>query len=200
MSNPSLRAGVGAVRLLNGVRTAKSVPRLCFVLKRSSSGNVSDIGARSSPRLSTPASERHRPSSGWKLSRPMYAHHAQSFCRGARDSRKCRLERRWLSNKVTESDNDSLEGSLRQCWKCMSTIRIRDFLCKCGAAQLLDERLDYFEMFDKTPAILIDVSDVESRFKKLQRIFHPVSSALVCMIVHGSYRVFGFVQQNLFST
>lgn len=82
----------------------------------------------------------------------------------------------------------------------MSTIRIRDFLCKCGAAQLLDERLDYFEMFDKTPAILIDVSDVESRFKKLQRIFHPVSSALVCMIVHGSYRVFGFVQQNLFST
>lgn len=178
MSNTSLRVGVGVVRLLAGVRTAKSVPRSCFILKRSSSGRVSDIGAQPSPRLSTHASERHRPSLGWKLSRSIYAHHAKRFCRDARDVRKCPVERRWLSNKVTESDNHSLEGSSRQsrsCWKCMSTIRIRDFFCKCGAAQLLDERLDYFEMFDRTPEILMDVGDVENRFKNMQRIFHPVS-------------------------
>lgn len=193
MSNPSLRVGVGAVRILDAVRTAKSVTRSYFILKRSSSGSVYDIAARSSPRLSTHASKEYRLSLGLRLSRPIYAHPAQSFCVDVRDSRKRPLERRWLSNKVTESDNDSLEGNSRKsrsCWKCMSTVRVRDFFCKCGAAQLLDERLDYFEMFDKTPAVLMDVSDVENRFKKMQRIFHPVSFALICIIAHGGYRLF----------
>lgn len=51
----------------------------------------------------------------------------------------------------------------------------RAYFCECGAAQLLDGRLDYFEMFDCPPSVFLELKEVEKRFKNMQRAFHPVS-------------------------
>lgn len=64
------------------------------------------------------------------------------------------------------------------CWKCKSTVGPREYFCECGAVQLLDGRVDYFEMFDCPPSVFLGLKEVEKRFKNMQRAFHPVSAAL----------------------
>lgn len=68
------------------------------------------------------------------------------------------------------------QGHERNCWKCNSPISSRAFFCSCGAPQPLGEkRADYFEMFDCSPSVFLDVKELEKKFKNMQRAFHPVS-------------------------
>lgn len=99
-----------------------------------------------------------------------------------RASHKRPLGRRTLSvrtpNSASESgSNNSNNNNNTRCWKCQSTVGWREYFCKCGATQLLDEHLDYFEMFDCPPSVFLELSEVEKRFKKMQRAFHPVSAS-----------------------
>eukprot|EP00752_Nemacystus_decipiens_P003129 g2896.t1 len=66
------------------------------------------------------------------------------------------------------------------CWKCKSIVDPREYFCECGAAQLLDGRLDYFEMFDCPPSVFLELKEVETRFKNMQRAFHPDLFASKC--------------------
>lgn len=105
-----------------------------------------------------------------------------------RPSRKRPLGRRTLSTRTPNAasvsrsgdrdgnSNNSSSSSSRCCWKCNSTVSWREYFCKCGVAQLLDERLDYFEMFDCPPSVFLELGEIEKRFKKMQRAFHPVST------------------------
>lgn len=103
--------------------------------------------------------------------------------------RKRRLACRPFSNRATDDAKESQpvgESEASQCprgasndcscWKCGSSLCCREFFCGCGVAQLLDERLDYFEMFGSSRSVFMDVEDLERKFKNMQRAFHPVSS------------------------
>lgn len=102
-------------------------------------------------------------------------------------SRKRPLGRRLLSTRASalggeggdinigRSSSSSAGGSGSPCWKCKSIVGPREYFCECGAAQLLDGRLDYFEMFDCPPSVFLELKEVEKRFKNMQRAFHPVS-------------------------
>ncbi|CAM9378184.1 unnamed protein product, partial [Hapterophycus canaliculatus] len=59
------------------------------------------------------------------------------------------------------------------CWNCNSPVSCREFFCRCGAAQLLDGRLNYFEMFNCPPSVFLELKEVEKSFKDMQRAFHP---------------------------
>ncbi|CAM9520420.1 unnamed protein product [Ectocarpus sp. 12 AP-2014] len=80
------------------------------------------------------------------------------------------LEGRRLSTQKTGGVNNN---SNNNCWKCGVEVSWREHFCKCGVIQLLDERLDYFEMFQCTPSIFLGLKEVEMRFKNMQRAFHP---------------------------
>lgn len=103
-----------------------------------------------------------------------------------RPSRKRPLCRRTLSSRTpyaafvsrSSDSNGNSNNSSSRCWKCNSMVSWREYFCKCGVAQLLDERLDYFEMFDCPPSVFLELGEVEKRFKKMQRAFHPVSTSL----------------------
>lgn len=71
------------------------------------------------------------------------------------------------------------------CWKCGSAVHRRDFFCECGAAQLLDGRLSYFEMFRSPPSIFLEMKQVEKEFKTLQRAFHPVGHRLYLVLANS---------------
>lgn len=88
-------------------------------------------------------------------------------------SRKRLLEGRRLSTQKTGDVNNN---SNNNCWKCGVEISWREHFCKCGVIQLLDERLDYFELFQCTPSVFLGLKEVEMRFKNMQRAFHPVST------------------------
>lgn len=99
---------------------------------------------------------------------------------------------RSLSTRASDGDNSGgrlnlqgITGSCRvegpedednSCWKCKSSVSLREFFCLCGAAQLLDGRLDYFEMFGCPPSVFLDLKGLEAKFKDMQRAFHPVST------------------------
>ncbi|CAB1116327.1 unnamed protein product [Ectocarpus sp. CCAP 1310/34] len=85
-------------------------------------------------------------------------------------SRKRLLEGRRLSTQKTGDVNNN---SNNNCWKCGLEISWREHFCKCGVIQLLDERLDYFELFQCTPSVFLELKEVEMRFKNMQRAFHP---------------------------
>ena len=171
MSHPSLRGM--ETRVLAGVRTGTTFTQLFHAWRHLSTRCVSDLASQSCPSLSTHARDRHRPSSGLKPSGLDCTTRIPSkfMSVGTRCSRKRPLERRWLSNKASAGDGNS------PCWKCTSPVELRQFFCDCGAAQLLDERLDYFEMFHQSPSVLVDANDIEKQFKNMQRAFHPVSYA-----------------------
>lgn len=83
-------------------------------------------------------------------------------------------------NRQIDANNDSKdqEGHISSCSKCASTVSARDFFCEeCGAAQLLDGRLDYFQLFGIRPSVFMDLKHAEKKFKDMQRAFHPVSAA-----------------------
>lgn len=90
----------------------------------------------------------------------------------------------WRSLSTRASDGVSSRGSRAEgpggednsCWRCESSISLREFFCVCGAAQLLDGRLDYFDMFECPPSVFLDLKDLETKFKDMQRAFHPVST------------------------
>lgn len=72
--------------------------------------------------------------------------------------------------------NNGSRGAGSSCWKCNSIVSPREYFCECGVAQLLDGRLDYFEMFDCSPSVFLELKEIEKRFKNMQRAFHPVSA------------------------
>ena len=78
------------------------------------------------------------------------------------------------SNGSTSSNGNT--DNTAPCWKCGSTVSRREYFCECGAAQPLDGRLDYFEMFGCPPSVFLELKEVENRFKNMQRAFHPVSA------------------------
>lgn len=98
-------------------------------------------------------------------------------------SRKRRVPE-WRSLSTRTSDGVSSRGSRAEgpggednsCWRCESSISLREFFCVCGAAQLFDGRLDYFDMFECPPSVFLDLKDLETKFKDMQRAFHPVST------------------------
>lgn len=60
------------------------------------------------------------------------------------------------------------------CWKCGSPVSCRDFFCKCGAPQLLEGRVDYFELLGCPRSVFVEAKLLEMNFKNMQRAFHPV--------------------------
>jgi len=80
------------------------------------------------------------------------------------------------------SSSSSSSDSTASCWKCGSTVSWREYFCECGAAQPLDGRLDYFEMFGCPPSVFLELKEVEKHFKNMQRAFHPVSADLTITI------------------
>lgn len=89
-------------------------------------------------------------------------------------SRKRLLEGRRISTQETpigDVNNDS-----NNCWKCGLEVSWREHFCECGVIQPLDERLDYFALFQCTPSVFLGLKEVEMRFKNMQRAFHPVST------------------------
>ncbi|CAM9314758.1 unnamed protein product [Ectocarpus sp. 4 AP-2014] len=88
-------------------------------------------------------------------------------------SRKRLLEGRRLFSQKTDDVNNNNNNNNNNCWKCGLEVSWREHFCKCGVIQLLDERLDYFEMFQCTPSVFLGLKEVEMRFKNMQRAFHP---------------------------
>lgn len=80
---------------------------------------------------------------------------------------------------INDGGGSSSSGAGSPCWKCKSIVGPREYFCECGAAQLLDGRLDYFEMFDCPPCVFLELKEVEKRFKNMQRAFHPVSAGFL---------------------
>lgn len=75
-----------------------------------------------------------------------------------------------------DSRDEGPGGEDNSCWRCESSISLRKYFCVCGAAQLLDGRLDYFDMFECSPSVFLDLKDLETKFKDMQKAFHPVST------------------------
>lgn len=142
----------------NGVLRSNSVSRQCL---------RSGVNFSGALELNTQASRKRPP--GWR-----------SVSTGASDASN--------DSPGSASGRDNLKShDDSSCWKCDLTVSRREYFCECGAAQPLDGRLDYFEMFGCPPAVHLDLNQLEKNFKNMQRAFHPVSTAVpTTAVVRGT--------------
>lgn len=68
-------------------------------------------------------------------------------------------------------EKDSLARSL--CWNCQSAVGGEYFCDQCIKIQPAPPDLDYFQRFDIPRHLSIDLQDLEQRYHKLSRKFHP---------------------------
>jgi molecular chaperone HscB len=59
------------------------------------------------------------------------------------------------------------------CWHCQSEVHGEYFCGQCVKVQPLSKELDYFTCLGLPRLLTIDIDDLESRFYKLSRSFHP---------------------------
>lgn len=178
-----------------GITVVRAPPSWNYRGARDVSGRAASSGSNlqsPSPRSTKPAHALLRLSLALYPSRPRLIDSGGILAFDAQASRK-RLPG-WRSLSTVGSDGASCDpgmvdeargGAQAQgdvsCWRCDSTVSWRDYFCACGAAQELDGRLDYFEMFGCPPSVFLNLKDVEKQFKNMQRAFHPVSG---CAVLH----------------
>lgn len=152
-------------------------------LRSSTSGISISPQVQSPPSRSPPVLRRHaRPSARTDgvVALKLYAYRKRPLGTRALFARKSDADNVASSGgEHGDINTGSSSGSASStCWKCNSPVGSRKFFCQCGAAQLLDGRLNYFEMFDCPPLVFLDLKKVEKSFKDMQRAFHPVRDAM----------------------
>lgn len=191
VNRPTLMKGL--VRALTGVRDGTTAFKTAPACSSGSTRSIAHLCSQQPafpPRSPPPAKSTHaikRPCSTLRYPQQQAVH-----CEGLRafDSQGSRKRPSpvWRSLSTSRSDGsagragsaggDASTDKVQEdaiCWKCESPVDWRDFFCECGAAQLLDGRLDYFEMFGHPPSVFLDTKEVEKKYKNIQRAFHPVS-------------------------
>ena len=66
-----------------------------------------------------------------------------------------------------------LQMARSMCWHCQSEVQGEYFCGQCVKVQPLSKELDYFTCLGLPRLLTIDLGDLEARFYKLSRTFHP---------------------------